>query len=91
MDTNMSLAEKLGAAKEKAAMREFEVTITETLEKTVTVTAKNRSEAEQMVHDAWDDSEYILDADHFAGVTFEAVPVKPELARGSIGKAGDTL
>jgi len=46
----------------------FEVTITETLQKVVTI------EAEQMVSDNWRDSEYVLGADNFAGVEFEAVP-----------------
>lgn len=31
--------------------------------------------AEQMVSDNWRKSQYILDADNFIGVAFEAVPV----------------
>jgi len=74
----MSLLDKLDAAKEKAALKEFKVTITETLKMTVTVEAKDRLEAEQIVSDAWDDGNYILDADHFVGAEFEAVPVGKE-------------
>jgi hypothetical protein len=91
MQIQASLADKLGAAKEKAAQRDYEVTITETLQMKVTVTAKSRLEAEQMVQDAWDGSEYILDADHFQGVKFDAALLKPELSRGSKGKEEHAL
>jgi len=76
-----TLHDKLEAAKEKAALREFEVTITETLKMTVTVSAKDRDEAEQIVSDNWKNSEYILDAENFIGVEFEAAPVKREHSR----------
>ena len=69
----MSLQDKLGAAKEKAALREFEVRITETLQKTVVVEACDRQEAKQIVSDNWKNSEYILDADSFVGVEFETL------------------
>lgn len=52
----------------------FKVTITETLELTVEVEAEDHCEAEQMVSDNWRNSEYVLDADCFTGVEFEAVP-----------------
>jgi hypothetical protein len=87
----MSLQEKLDAAKEKAAQREFSVTITETLKMTVTVEAKDRHEAEQIVSDNWRNSEYILDADHFIGVEFEAAPVTPERAQSGRGKEEPTI
>ena len=54
----------------------FKVTITETLKMTVEVEAEDEDQAEQMVSDNWHDSQYILDADNFIGVMFEAVPVK---------------
>jgi len=53
-------------------MREYDVTITETLRKTVTVEAESMAEAEQKVNDAWHNSEYILDAEDFVGVEFES-------------------
>ncbi len=52
-------------------MREYDVTITETLRKTVTVEAESMEEAEQIVSDQWNNSEYILDADDFIDVSFE--------------------
>jgi len=85
----MSLTDKLKAASEKAALREFEVTITETLKMKVTVEAKDRLEAEQIVSDKWRDSEYILDADDFIDVEFEAAAVK--LERAGKGKEGIEL
>ena len=54
----------------------FRVTITETLKMTVEAEAEDKEQAEQMVSDNWHDGQYILDADNFTGVTFEAVPVK---------------
>jgi len=76
MNTNAgrSLMKQLESAKEEAGMREFEVTITETLKKTVTVKAKDRVEAEEAVSDDWRNSVHILDADDFFGVEFEAKP-----------------
>ena len=53
-------------------MAKYDVTITETLRMTVGVEAENRFEAEQMVSDNWRNSEYVLDAEHFQGVSFEA-------------------
>jgi hypothetical protein len=53
----------------------FKVTITETLKQTVEVEATDRHEAEQTVSDGWRSSKYILDAEDFADVKFEAVPV----------------
>ena len=61
-------------------MREYNVTITETLRKTVTVEAESIAEAEQMVNDAWHNSEYILDADDFVGVEFESAESVVELS-----------
>lgn len=49
-------------------MNEYKITITETLQKTVTVEAESREEAEQKVNDAWRRAEYILDAEDFQGV-----------------------
>jgi hypothetical protein len=49
----------------------FAVAITETLQLTVEVEAKDKQEAEQLVADKWHNSEYILDANHFIGVEFE--------------------
>lgn len=53
----------------------FKVTITETLKRTVEVEADDQQEAEQMVSDGWHNSKYILDAENFVDVAFEAVPV----------------
>ena len=53
-------------------MKEYDVTITETLKMTVTVEAESQMEAEQMVSDNWRNQEYILDADNFTGVDFKA-------------------
>ena len=61
-------------------MQDYDVTITETLKKTVTVEAMDKVEAEEIVTDAWRNSEHILDADNFIGVEFEAKPTERELA-----------
>ena len=51
-------------------MKEYDVKITETLEKTVTVQAENRDAAEEQVKTAYYNSEHILDAENFTGVVF---------------------
>lgn len=55
--------------------RRFRVTITETLKRTIDVEAGDQHEAEQMASVGWHNSEYILSAEDFVGVNFEAVPV----------------
>ncbi len=52
-------------------MKEFDITITETLEKTVTVKAESQEEAEDLVHDQWSQSIHVLDADNFTGATIK--------------------
>lgn len=53
-------------------MKEFEVTITETLQKTVSIEAETKEEAKQLVEDMWKDGDIILDADNFADVEYVA-------------------
>lgn len=55
--------------------QQFKVVITEILKMTVEIEANNPHEAEQKAFDNWRDGQYILDADHFAGVEFEATPI----------------
>lgn len=50
-------------------MKQYEVTITETLERKVKVPANNPTEAEAKVKEMYDKSEVILDADDFTGLT----------------------
>ena len=51
-------------------MKEYQVLIKETLAMTVTVEAENAAQAREIVEKRYKDSDYILDADHFKGVTF---------------------
>lgn len=51
-------------------MAEYQIKIRETLEKTITVEAASAAQAKEIVERNWKNSEYILDADHFKGVTF---------------------
>ena len=53
-------------------MKEFDVTITETLKLTVSVEASSKEEAEQMVNDQWRAGDHVLDADNFVDVKFES-------------------
>ncbi len=53
-------------------MKEFEVTITETLEKTVIVEADSKDDALQIAEDMWKDGDIILDADSFTGVEYKS-------------------
>lgn len=59
-------------------MKSYQVTITEKLEMTVEVEASSRYEAERLVEKRWNNTDYILDAEHFKGVTFTADPPAKE-------------
>lgn len=52
-------------------MKEYDIKITETLERTVTVKAASKDEAEEMVKDGYYKSEHILDAEDFKEVDFK--------------------
>lgn len=54
-------------------MKEFEVEITETLQKTVTIRAKSRAEAEALAEKRWKNEELVLDADNFVDVDFSVL------------------
>lgn len=51
-------------------MKEYEVKITETLERVVKVRADSQAEAEEIVGDDWSAGDYVLGADDFTGVEF---------------------
>jgi hypothetical protein len=59
-------------------MKKFNVTITETLKKTVEVEAENIEEAEQIVTDSWYKGDHVLDAECFEGVEFSGEEVQAE-------------
>ena len=54
-------------------MKEYDVTITETLQRKVTVEAETTAEAQEKVSDAWDHQDYVLGAEDFVGVAFDTV------------------
>ncbi len=56
-------------------MKSYEVEITETLRRTVTVEARDYDDAIDKVRNAWRRSEYVLDADDFLEAGFEIVGV----------------
>lgn len=53
-------------------MKNYDVTITETLKMKVPIEADSLAEAEQKAEDNWNASQYILNADHFVGASFHA-------------------
>jgi hypothetical protein len=63
------------ASDDTEGLQTFEVTITETLQQTVTVTAVDPCEAEEKVEAEWNNQDHILDADNFVGAKFTAVPI----------------
>jgi hypothetical protein len=77
-----SLLSDLKEARKIAALRPFEVTITETLQMKISVNAKDKDAAEALVEKHWKNGDYLIDADHFVGVKFEASQEKPERRRG---------
>lgn len=52
-------------------MKEFDVNITETLEKVVTIEAESKEEALKLAEEMWHNSDIILDADNFADVDYK--------------------
>ena len=58
--------------------KQYKVTITETSKMNVFVEAESQLEAEQKVADAWKNGEYILDADNFVDVDYEAEDMTPK-------------
>jgi hypothetical protein len=58
----------------KYPARNYSVTISETLQTTVTVEADSHVEAERIASDNWLAGDYILDAENFVGVDFKSVP-----------------
>ena len=57
-------------------MKSYNVEITETLRRTVTVEAHDYDDAISKVREAWRRSEYVLDANDFLEAGFEIVGVK---------------
>ena len=53
-------------------MKTYQVEIRETLCMIVEIEAENAQQAEAIVREAYSNEEYILDAEHFAGVEFAA-------------------
>lgn len=54
-------------------MKEYDIKITETLEKTVTVKALSKDQAQEQVQQAYYNSEHILDSENFTGVQFDTL------------------
>lgn len=59
-------------------MKSFDIEITETLQRTVSVAADSREEAEQMVDDGWHNGDYVLDSEDFIDVDFKTVEEEEE-------------
>nr|WP_270440012.1 DpnD/PcfM family protein [Butyricicoccus sp. AF86-03b2A] len=54
-------------------MKKFDVEITETLQRKVSVEAASQEDAERMVTQAWNNQDYVLDSGDFTGVNFKTV------------------
>ena len=54
-------------------MKKFDVEITETLQRKVSVEAASQEDAERMVTQAWNNQDYVLDSGAFTGVDFKTV------------------
>ena len=54
-------------------MKKFDVEITETLQRKVSVEAASQEDAERMVTQAWNNQDYVLDSGDFTGVEFKTV------------------
>lgn len=63
-------------------MKEYDIKITETLEKTVTVKAESMEAAQAKVEEEYYNSEHILDSENFTGVDFSA-EAEREIVQGN--------
>ena len=57
-------------------MKEFEVEITETLQRTVVIRAGSRAEAEVLAEEMWNNEEFVLGAEDLVVAEFSAVSEK---------------
>ena len=71
-------------------MKRYYVSVTEHLNKVVSVDAESENEAVQKVQDAYNNSDIILDADNFSGEVIEIEPDK-DYWRDVDNENGDTL
>lgn len=60
-------------------MPKFEVTIIETLTKSVIIEANDKTEAFYKVLDGWKDGKHILCSDNFCDVEFEVCPLREDM------------
>lgn len=60
-------------------MKDYYVTITETSRMKLNVEAESMAEAIEKVADGWRNGKYILDADHFEDVEFDAEDISPKV------------
>ena len=59
-------------------MKKYKVTITETLEKEVVVTAKSLDDAIKKVRDDYRDEVHVLDSDNWTDTSYSATPLERE-------------
>ena len=71
-------------------MKRYYVSVTEHLNKVVSVDAESENEAVQKVQDAYNNSDIILDADNFSGEVIEIEPDQ-DYWRDVDNENGDTL
>lgn len=57
-------------------MKEFEIEITETLQKTVKIRAESREEAEAIAQEKWNQCEIVLDSENFIEADFSTISEK---------------
>ena len=60
----------------RCGMKEFEIEITETLQKTVKIRAESREKAEAIAQEKWNRCEIVLDSENFMGADFATVSEK---------------
>lgn len=68
----------MGLFNEYHVSQEFEVTITETLSRTVKVSAKSAENAQAIAEDKWNAGEIALDCENFKNVDYAVAPLKPQ-------------
>ena len=60
----------------RCGLKEFEIEITETLQKTVKIRAESREEAEAIAQEKWNRCEIVLDSENFIEADFSTISEK---------------
>jgi hypothetical protein len=81
----ISLSTQKNIKKGERKMNVYHVKITEKFEMEVEIAAHDQADAEERVSENWNDEQYIIDAEHFKGASFDCIGLIRKIKDYSIG------